>query len=105
MFVRNSMCPLSTGLLSVVESGSCCVAFNKLHQTLRNVFGFIDFRPGQLESILLALHGKGTFVQMPTGAGKSLCMFMVPLTYSEAAVGIIISPLHSLMNEQVLTVQ
>ena len=54
--------------------------------------------------MLPALHGKDTFVQMATGAGKSLWMFMVALTYSETAVRIIISPLNSLMDEQVLKV-
>ena len=102
--VCSSMCPLSTGLPSATESGSCCVAFTKLHQTLQSVFGFTSFRPGQLESMLPALHGKDTFVQLATGAGKSLWMFMVPLTYSETVVRIIISPLNSLMDEQVLKV-
>ena len=101
--VCSSLCPLHTGLPSAMESGSC-LAFNKLHQTLRSVFGFTNFHPGQLESMLPALHGKDTFVQMATGAGKSLCMFMVPLTYSETAVGIIISPLNSLMDKQVLKI-
>lgn len=101
--VCSSVCPLSTCLPSATESGSCCVAFTKLHQTLQSVFGFTSFCPGQLESMLPALHGKDTFVQMATGAGKSLCMFMVPLTYSETAVRII-SPLNSLMDEQVLKV-
>lgn len=32
--VCSSVCPLSTGLPSATESGSCCVAFTKLHQTL-----------------------------------------------------------------------
>lgn len=38
---------------------------------------------------------------MATGAGKSLCMFMVPLAQSNVAMGIVISPLISLMDEQV----
>ena len=40
-------------------------------------------------------------MRMATGAGKSLCMFMVPLAYSDSAIGVIISPLNSLMDEQV----
>ena len=50
------------------------------------------FLPGQLESALPALHGRDDFVLMATGAGKSLAMFLVPLAYSDLAVGIIISP-------------
>ena len=51
--------------------------------------------------MLPALHGKNVFARMATGAGKSVAMFMVPLAYSSMAVGVIISPLNSLMGEQV----
>ena len=59
-----------------------------------------DFRTGQLEAILPALHGRDVFMRMATGSGKSLCMFTVPLAYSNDAVGVIISPLNALMDEQ-----
>ena len=81
--------------------GPTCVAQQKAYATLQHVFGFDDFRPGQLEAILPALHGRDVFVRMATGAGKSLCMFTVPLAYSNDAVGVIISPLNALMDEQV----
>ena len=96
--VCSKQCQLSTG---VATANTTCVAVNKLYHSLRSVFGFTEFRCGQLESMLPALHGNDTFVQMATGAGKSLCMFLVPLAYSDTAVGIIISPLNSLMDEQV----
>ena len=48
-----------------------------------------------------ALHGKDGMVKVATGAGKSLCMFMVPLAYSNTAVGVIISLLNALMDDQV----
>lgn len=64
-------------------------------------FGFDDFRTGQLEAILPALHGRDVVVQMAIGAGKSLCMFTVLLAYSNDAVGVIISPLNALMDKQV----
>ena len=70
-------------------------------QTALQRFGLSSFRPGQLESVLPALHGYDVFVKMATGAGKSLCMFLVPLAYSDTATAIIISPLNTLMNEQV----
>ena len=70
-------------------------------RTLQSVFQHSTFRPGQLESVLPALHGRDVFVCMATGAGKSLAMFLVPLAYSNMAVGVIISPLISLMDEQV----
>ena len=72
-----------------------------VHNTLHKVFGFSEFRSGQLEAIFPALHGRDTFVQMATGSRKSLCMFMVPLVQSDTAKGIVISPLNSLMDEQV----
>ena len=47
------------------------------------------------------LHGNDVFVRMATGAGKSLCMFLAPLSVSEHAMGVIISPLNGLMDQQV----
>ena len=87
----------------VGPSSSCtsCVAQQAAHNTLQKVFGFSELRTGQLEAILPALHGQDTFVRMATGSGKSLCMFMVPLVQSNTAMGIVISPLNSLMDEQV----
>ena len=83
------------------EAVASCAALSSLKLTLATVFGFQSFRPGQLESVLPALHGKDVFVRMATGAGKSVAMFIVPLAYSSMAVGVIISPLNSLMDEQV----
>ena len=47
------------------------------------------------------LHGRDVFVHMATGAGKSLCMFLGPLAINESAIGMIISPLNGLMEQQV----
>jgi ATP-dependent helicase YprA (DUF1998 family) len=44
------------------------------------------------------------FVRMATGSGKSLCMFLVPLAVSDSGMGIVISPLNALMDQQVLVV-
>ena len=54
----------------------------------------------QLESVLCVLHGKDVFVHVATTAGKSVAMFMVSVAYSNMAVDVIISPLHSLIDEQ-----
>ena len=78
-----------------------CIALERAYRTLQSVFQHSIFRPGQLESVLPALHGRDVFVRMANGAGKSLAMFLVPLAYSDMAVGAIISPLVSLMDEQV----
>lgn len=68
---------------------------------LEKHFGYDSFRPGQLEASVAAIHGKDVFVRMATGSGKSLCMFLGPLARSEKAVGVVISPLNGLMEQQV----
>ena len=83
-----------------VSHGSCQV-YPKLVPTLRQYFGYEEFRPGQIDAILAVLHGHDVFVRMATGSGKSMCMYLPPLVSSKAAVAIIISPLVGLMEEQV----
>ena len=39
-------------------------------------------------------------MRMATGAGKSLCILLAPLALSDSAVGIVISPLNGLMDQQ-----
>lgn len=47
------------------------------------------------------VHGRDVFTRMATGAGKSLCMYLAPLALGESAVGVVISPLNALMEQQV----
>ena len=70
---------------------------------LSRVFGHTDFRPGQLDAMLPALHGSDAVVRMATGAGKSLCIFLVPLAHSNEGIGVVISTLNALMDKQVRT--
>lgn len=81
--------------------GEKCVAQQKLECVLKDTFHYEHFRPGQLEAVLPTAHGKDVFVRIPTGGGKSLCMYLVPLAISNEAMGIIISPLVGLMEQQV----
>ena len=70
---------------------------------LSSRFHYSGFRPGQLEALLAAAHGKDVFVHMRTGGGKSLCMYLLPLACGNDAMGIVISPLVGLMEQQVST--
>ena len=96
-------CALSCALPSGDSEGqrSECSAYTRLFQALFDYFGHHTFRDGQMESLLPLLHAKDVFVQMATGAGKSLCIFLGPLCSSRDAVGIVISPLTGLIEEQV----
>ena len=81
-----------------------CIAESRLRNVLNSTFNHKEFLPGQLEAILPVAHGKDVFVHMRTGGGKSLCMFIVPLAFGDEAMGIIISPLVGLMEQQVSVV-
>ena len=79
-----------------------CPAYTRLQTVLTDCFKYSSFRPGQLAAVIPVLHGRDVIAKMATGAGKSLCFFLVPLARSRTAIGVIISPLNALMDQQVL---
>ena len=70
-----------------------------LKESLKEIFGYSQFRGDQERVIRNLLNGKNTFVIMPTGAGKSLC-YQLPAVMAEGC-GVVVSPLIALMKDQV----
>ena len=70
-----------------------------LKESLKEIFGYSQFRGNQERVIRNLLNGKNTFVIMPTGAGKSLC-YQLPAMVRDG-LAIVISPLIALMKNQV----
>lgn len=66
-------------------------------------FGYQDFRPGQLGVVQALLSGRDALAVMPTGAGKSVC-YQIPGVVM-AGITLVISPLVSLMGDQVRSLQ
>src|SRR6056300_1060762 len=68
------------------------------HQLL-HTFGFNEFRDPQQSVVETLLDGQDALVIMPTGGGKSLCYQLPALVRS--GVGVVVSPLIALMQDQV----
>ena len=99
--MSKSLCKIHCQAWNNAISSDVCSARSKLTEALQTHFGYSTFRLGQLESLLPVAHGQDTFVRLPTGGGKSLCMFLLPLSMGSNAMGIIISPLVGLIEQQV----
>lgn len=70
-----------------------------MHTVLHDVFGFDQFRGAQEDIVKHVVGGGDALVLMPTGAGKSLC-YQIPALVRDG-VGVVVSPLIALMQDQV----
>ena len=77
--------------------------FMNKRELLQRIFGYTEFRPGQERLIDGVLSGKDVFGIMPTGGGKSMCYQLPGLMLP--GITLVISPLISLMRDQVLALK
>ncbi|WP_285408975.1 ATP-dependent DNA helicase RecQ [Pseudomonas sp. FR229a] len=69
-----------------------------MHNTLEQVFGYPQFRPGQEAAISAVLAGRSAAAIFPTGSGKSLCYQLPALLLPHLTL--VVSPLLALMQDQ-----
>jgi ATP-dependent DNA helicase RecQ len=72
-------------------------------QILQQIYGYDSFRGEQADIIDHVIAGNHAFVLMPTGGGKSLC-YQIP-ALCRRGVGVIVSPLIALMQNQITALQ
>lgn len=77
--------------------------FQKALEILKTHFGYDEFREGQKSTIEHVFKRANTLCVMPTGGGKSLCYQIPALVFQGTTI--VISPLISLMKDQVDTLQ
>ena len=69
--------------------------------------GYMQLRNQQVRAVKMFVQGNDVFVSLPTGSGKSLCYCILPATFDSLygvdslSIAVIVSPLISLMKDQV----
>ncbi|WP_109528281.1 DNA helicase RecQ [Nocardia aurea] len=91
--------PPDTSAAVVTDESSIGAGTGAAQEVLGRVFGYDDFRGDQREIVEHVIAGGDALVLMPTGGGKSLC-YQVP-SLVRPGVGVVISPLIALMQDQV----
>ncbi len=71
---------------------------SELAPSLKKIFGFDGFRPGQEQTIAQLLNGQSSLAIFPTGSGKSLCYQLTALHLPHLTL--VVSPLLALMKDQ-----
>ncbi len=70
-----------------------------IDETLKDIFGFDNFRPGQRKVVDQLLAGNSALAVFPTGGGKSLCFQLPALMLDDMTL--VVSPLIALMKDQI----
>ena len=86
-----------------IESLSSQTSLQTPLEVLKDVFGYEQFRPLQEEIINHILNQHDALIVLPTGGGKSLCYQLPALIFD--GVTVVVSPLISLMQDQVMQLQ
>ena len=86
----------------LVDGASFSAAISSSLQSL----GYAELRPKQEEALRNFVDGNDVFITLPTGSGKSLCFWILPLLYNhlrerDDSIALVVQPLTALMRDQV----